>query len=214
LNRYGESRHPCLVPDFIRIASSMSHLNRYWLLFCSELLLLGLGMGPEFMISPILVTWWSVVLCQMLFLHLRRLSPDVVVHTFNPSTWKAEAGRFLSSRPAWSTNWVPGQPGLYRETLSQNKTKQNKTKQNKTKHYHVNFFFEFVYIVDYLNGFSYIKPILYPWDEAFLITVNYVLGFGLQEFYFDIHRRMVWSSLFLVGSLCGFKYQSNCGFIE
>jgi hypothetical protein len=24
-------------------------------------------------------------------------------HTFNPSTWEAEAGGFLSSRPAWST---------------------------------------------------------------------------------------------------------------
>jgi hypothetical protein len=49
-----------------------------------------------------------------------------VAHTFNPSTWEAEAGRFLSSRPAWYTKWVLGQPGLYRETLSQ-KTKQNKT---------------------------------------------------------------------------------------
>jgi hypothetical protein len=27
----------------------------------------------------------------------------VVVHTFNLSTWKAEADGFLSSRPAWST---------------------------------------------------------------------------------------------------------------
>jgi hypothetical protein len=27
----------------------------------------------------------------------------VVVHAFNPSTWEAEAGKFLSSRPAWST---------------------------------------------------------------------------------------------------------------
>jgi hypothetical protein len=27
----------------------------------------------------------------------------VVVHAFKPSTWEAEAGRFLSSRPAWST---------------------------------------------------------------------------------------------------------------
>jgi hypothetical protein len=27
----------------------------------------------------------------------------VVVHAFNPSIWKAEAGGFLSSRPAWST---------------------------------------------------------------------------------------------------------------
>jgi hypothetical protein len=29
--------------------------------------------------------------------------PGVVVHTFNPSTREAEAGGFLSSRPAWST---------------------------------------------------------------------------------------------------------------
>jgi hypothetical protein len=60
----------------------------------------------------------------------------MVMHAFNPSTWEAEAGGFLSSRPAWSTKWVPGQPELYRETLprktKQNKTKQNKTKQNKT----------------------------------------------------------------------------------
>jgi hypothetical protein len=27
----------------------------------------------------------------------------VVAHTFNPSTWEAEADRFLSSRPARST---------------------------------------------------------------------------------------------------------------
>jgi hypothetical protein len=27
----------------------------------------------------------------------------VVAHAFNPSTWEAEASRFLSLRPAWST---------------------------------------------------------------------------------------------------------------
>jgi hypothetical protein len=27
----------------------------------------------------------------------------VVVHAFNPSTWEAEAGGFLSLNPAWST---------------------------------------------------------------------------------------------------------------
>jgi major histocompatibility complex class I len=27
----------------------------------------------------------------------------LVVHAFNPSTWEAEAGVFLSLRPAWST---------------------------------------------------------------------------------------------------------------
>jgi hypothetical protein len=28
---------------------------------------------------------------------------EVMAHAFNPSTWEAEAGRFLSSRLAWST---------------------------------------------------------------------------------------------------------------
>jgi hypothetical protein len=50
--------------------------------------------------------------------------PGVVAHAFNPSPREAEAGGFLSSRPAWSTKWVPGQSGLYRETLSR-KTKTN-----------------------------------------------------------------------------------------
>ena len=29
--------------------------------------------------------------------------PGMVAHTFNHSTWEAEVGGFLSSRPAWST---------------------------------------------------------------------------------------------------------------
>ena len=32
-----------------------------------------------------------------------KLKPSVVTHAFNPSTWEAEAGRFLSLRPAWYT---------------------------------------------------------------------------------------------------------------
>ena len=60
----------------------------------------------------------------ILFSYLKtRTLPGLVAHTFNPSTWKAEAGEFLSLRPAWSTEWVPGQPGLYRETLSKKKKK-------------------------------------------------------------------------------------------
>jgi hypothetical protein len=55
-----------------------------------------------------------------------------VAQAFNPSTWEAEAGRFLSSRPAWSTVGVPGQPGLHRETLSQ-KSKYKKIKKLKKK---------------------------------------------------------------------------------
>ena len=43
---------------------------------------------------------------------------------------EAEADRSISvsSSPAWSTELVPGQSGLHRETLSQ---KQSKTKQKK-----------------------------------------------------------------------------------
>jgi hypothetical protein len=42
-----------------------------------------------------------------------------------------EAGGSLSSRPAWSTKWVPGQPGLHRETLSR-KTKRTTTTTTKS----------------------------------------------------------------------------------
>jgi hypothetical protein len=58
----------------------------------------------------------------------------VVAHAFNPSTREAETGGFLSSRPAWSTELVPGQPGLHRETLSRkNQKKKGKTNKQKTK---------------------------------------------------------------------------------
>ena len=51
------------------------------------------------------------------------------MHAFNPSTWKAEAGGFLSPRPAWSTKGVLGQPGVHREFLSQKpKLKQTNKK--------------------------------------------------------------------------------------
>jgi hypothetical protein len=59
----------------------------------------------------------------------------VVVHTFNPSTRKAEAGGFLSSRPAWSTKWVPGQPGLHRETLSRKTQKEKKNPSQVHKYF-------------------------------------------------------------------------------
>ena len=55
----------------------------------------------------------------------------MVAHTFNPSTRETEAGESLSLRPAWSTEGVPGQPGLHREILSRKQT--NKKTQNKQK---------------------------------------------------------------------------------
>jgi hypothetical protein len=61
------------------------------------------------------------------------MSQAVVAHAFNPSTREAEAGGFLSLRPAWSTKGVPGQPGLYSETLSQKTKTKTKNKTNKQK---------------------------------------------------------------------------------
>jgi hypothetical protein len=57
----------------------------------------------------------------------------MVAHAFNPSTWEAEAGGFLSSRPSWSTKWVPGQPGVQRNPVSKKQTnkKQQQQKTNK-----------------------------------------------------------------------------------
>jgi hypothetical protein len=66
-----------------------------------------------------------------LLLLIKTFCRAVVAHAFNPSTWEAEAGKFLSSRPAWSTKRVPGQSGLHRETMSRQQQQQNKTKQNK-----------------------------------------------------------------------------------
>jgi hypothetical protein len=59
----------------------------------------------------------------------RFIGPGVVVHAFNPSTREAEAeaGGLLSSRPAWSTKWVPGRQSYTEKSLSR-KTKKKKKK--------------------------------------------------------------------------------------
>jgi len=52
--------------------------------------------------------------------HNSTLSEAAAV-AFNPRTLEAEASRSLSSRPPRTTNQVSSHPGLYSETLSQNK---------------------------------------------------------------------------------------------
>jgi hypothetical protein len=34
------------------------------------------------------------------------------------------------------------------------------------------FVFELLYIVDYVDGFLYIKPSLRPWDEAYVVMMD------------------------------------------
>jgi hypothetical protein len=49
-----------------------------------------------------------------------------VVHTFNPSTWEAEAGQ-----PGLQSEFQDSQGYTEKPCLEKNKTKQNKTKQKK-----------------------------------------------------------------------------------
>jgi hypothetical protein len=55
-----------------------------------------------------------VYLYILINLKKKKRDPGVVAHAFNPSTWEAEAGGFLSSRLS----------GLHRETLSRKKKKK------------------------------------------------------------------------------------------
>jgi hypothetical protein len=84
------------------------------------------------------------------------------------------------------------------------------------------FSFEFVYTVDYDNGFSYIEPTLHPSDEAYLIVVNdgfdvfldsVCKGF-IEYFCINIHKGN-WSEVLFFGwVLVWLRYQSNSGFIK
>jgi len=58
------------------------------------------------------------------------------------------------------------------------------------------FVFEFVYILDYVDGFPYIEPSLYPWDETYLVRMDDCFDVFLdsvsknfiEDFCIDIHK--------------------------
>jgi hypothetical protein len=74
------------------------------------------------------------------------------------------------------------------------------------------FFFEFDYIVDYIDEFLNIEPFLYPWDEAYLIMVNdsfdvlldSVCENFIEYFCINVHQEIGLIFSLVVGSLCGF----------
>jgi hypothetical protein len=58
----------------------------------------------------------------------------VVAHAFSPSTREAEAGGFLSSRPAWSTSEFQDSQGYTEKPcLKKKKRKEKKRKEKKRK---------------------------------------------------------------------------------
>lgn len=50
-----------------------------------------------------------------------------MAHTLDSSTWEVEAHRSLTSKLAWSTECVLGQPVLHRETLCRKQQQQQRT---------------------------------------------------------------------------------------
>jgi hypothetical protein len=84
------------------------------------------------------------------------------------------------------------------------------------------FVFEFGYIMDYVDGFPYIKPSLHPWngtyvvrtDECFDVFLDFVSENFIEYFCIDFHKGN-WSDVaYLCFVFLWFRYQSNCGFIE
>ena len=89
-----------------------------------------------------LVPWWEMLWCNkkgwMTWGEPGRRKDKiarggVVTDALNPSTRETEAGRSLSSRPAWSTEWNPGEPGLHREKSCLEKPKLKPRGKKKIK---------------------------------------------------------------------------------
>jgi hypothetical protein len=88
--------------------------------------------------------------------------------------------------------------------------------------YHVVFVFEFVYIMDYVDGFPYIKPSLHPWNKTYLVRMddffNVFLDSVSENFIeylcIDFHKGYWSEVLYLCWIFLCFRYQSNCCFIE
>ena len=79
----------------------------------------------------------------------------------------------------------------------------------------MSFVFEFVYIVDYVDGFPYIKPSLLPWDEALLVMMDDPFDVFLDSvsknfieyFCIDIHK-VNWSEVLYFFSFFYYVFSS------
>jgi hypothetical protein len=69
---------------------------------------------------------WQVPYSFLIFKKKKKKSRVVVAHTFNLSTWEAETGGFLSSRPAWSTKSSRTAKTIQRNPVLKNQKKKKK----------------------------------------------------------------------------------------
>jgi hypothetical protein len=68
----------------------------------------------------------------------------------------------------------------------------------------------FAYIVAYINGSSYVKPTLYPWDEAYLIMMDDCFDVFLDSV---CENLIIFASIFIrdIGHKFSFFAVSLCG---
>jgi hypothetical protein len=59
--------------------------------------------------------------------------PGSGAHAFDPSTWEAEAGGFLSSRPVWSTESSRTARAIQRKKKKKKERKKEKRKKERKK---------------------------------------------------------------------------------
>ena len=135
-----------------------------------------------------------------------------MVHTFNPSTREAEAVGSLCWRPAWSSEWVPGQPGLHRETLPLGGGVEGVTNLKGTGLLAVlqaellgwNLPRAFL-----LLGFNYMAPLPFTLS-TWLGRWNSVIPFPLP---LEFSLLTAWMNLaFFAHTLCGYRPQSSIRF--
>ena len=73
------------------------------------------------------------------------------------------------------------------------------------------FVFEFVYIMEYIDGFSYIKPSLHPWNKTYLVRMDdcfmcswiWLVRILLRIFASIFIREIGLKFSIFVGSFCG-----------
>ena len=79
------------------------------------------------------------------------------------------------------------------------------------------FFFQFIYMMDYIDRFSYVEPALHLWDEAYLIIMDnfsnvfldLVCQYFIENFCIDVHE-WDWSVILFFGWVfVQFWYQGN-----
>ena len=98
-----------------------------------------------------------------------------MAHAFNPRTWEAEAGEFLSSRPAWSTELVSSRTAraTQRNPVLKNQKKRKKIIYgNKAPFFPVPCFLSF-----HVNPFHFLALILSVKITKAKIFLNQVGGF-------------------------------------